>query len=181
MFTIIDDKKRNVYNIIKSEYYNYIISNSINRSDLSNNCNCLIKIIELVNIQYNSQYSAYYKIVADIIISPDINSLLDSAKYGDPFSKLIYFFSILKILLDDYLKDNEDKRNDINIIVNNIYIYLNNEQFINELLKNETYIKYTEISEIIKIPDKLISKNNKHKTNCYFWIILFIIGGIVSS
>ena len=134
------------YQIIRGEYFNYVMANCINRDFLTCPTDILMNFIDHVDKHSNSEGQVYTKIILNVLHSGRTDQINTFAKCETAFDKLIYIFSIAKSL-GEYVKNNEiELINEQSIIriINELTKMLDEESFQEKLFKDPKYIKFVD-------------------------------------
>jgi len=147
------DVNETIYNVIRNHYFGHILASSIDRDDLIVPSGPLKKIIKYVDDFNNSQYSALHKVVSSAVFYENVDQIMRVANGKTSFDRLIYIFSIGKVLVD-YLKENPDDIDKVNRIVDEISKKLTEGHFVDSLFSDHRY------QECIKYGNTDIVKNS---------------------
>ena len=132
------------YQIIRSEYFNYIMANSINMDYLIHPSPNVINFIKCVEKHSNSEEQVYAKIISNVLLTGKTDNINTFAKCDTAFDKLIYIFSVTKSL-GEYVKNSDtDIVNDHSIvkIIKELTTMLDEHNFQQKLFKDPKYIKF---------------------------------------
>lgn len=148
------DSDDTIYNVLRNYYFGHIIASSIDRDDLIVPSEPLKKILKYVDDYNNSQYSALYKVVSSAVLFENVDQIMRVANGKTSFDRLIYIFSIGKVLVD-YLKSNAGDLDKVNSIVMQLSVKMTESSFVDSLFTDPRYkecIKYEKPTIINKNP-----------------------------
>jgi hypothetical protein len=147
------DTDETIYNVIRNYYFGHILASSIDREDLIVPSDPLKKILKYVDDYNNSQYSALYKVVSSAVLFENVDQIMRVANGKTSFDRLIYIFSIGKVLVD-YLKSNTGDIDKANSIVGQLSLKMTESSFVDSLFTDPRYM------ECIKCEKTIIKKNS---------------------
>lgn len=149
--------KKEIYNEIKNICINNLTTNITGKKEIINNIKCTNKILKIVNLQHDCQFSHYYKLISDIVDNND-TTFIFNIKISNPLNKFLHMLAIIKTCTEHiYLYNN---KNNIITIINTINNYLNDDNFINMIINDNEYIEY-EILYLEQINNNDIISNKK--------------------
>jgi len=152
-----------IYELLKDQCMTEVLVSSIDRSDILSLEKKTI-IFEKVNNLLNSQSDALTYIVNSAIETESANDILASGT-DDPYVKFIFLIAITKLLLQ------HSKHNNIaNNLINEITLFLENNEFKSKLFENESYKKLTTQKKNV---------DNTTNTNQYLTYVKYGTGALV--
>lgn len=160
------DTDETIYNVIRNYYFGHILASSIDREDLIVPSGPLKKILKYVDDYNNSQYSALYKVVSSAVLFQNVDQIMRVANGKTSFDRLIYIFSIGKVLVD-YLKSNTADIDKANAIVGELSSKMTESSFVDSLFTDPRY------KECIKCEKTMTMK----KKSTVWKSILLVIAG----